>query len=153
LQLGDPLNNLGPWHTEDFEALSWHDVHVHGLSLDTFAPNEGACDLVLDIDYILNWSESEAGIVFTVCRATLRFHAVFGLKLILDYKSPTAGMSPFSINEIKREVVAYQNGTGTYHWKILVNWPVGSLEFEASEFTQTLVGLPRVQEQQWLEGR
>jgi hypothetical protein len=47
--------NLGPWHIEDFESLSWHDVCVYGFHFDTLNPDEGTADLVLDIDYILKW--------------------------------------------------------------------------------------------------
>lgn len=35
--------------------MSWHDVHVHGFRLDEFDENNRSADLVLDIDYILQW--------------------------------------------------------------------------------------------------
>ena len=90
------MSDRGPWGTEDFEAMSWHDVHVHGIRLEGFNEAEGSADLVLDIDYILNWQKSGSGFLFTVCQAVLRFHNVFGLKVELNYAAPSAGMCPFS---------------------------------------------------------
>lgn len=142
--------NLGPWHTEDFESLSWHDVHVHGLRLDTISRDEGTADLILDIDYILKWEKAANGFVFTVSRAELVFHCVFRLKFALDYATPTAGTSPFSIDGIKREPLNYSTGFTSFRWHIPINWPQGSIEFEAPSFTQTLLGKPVVQSGQSL---
>jgi hypothetical protein len=139
------MNSAGPWTTNDFEAMSWHDVHVHGFHLDEYKDTDGSADLVLDIDYILKWERSEDTYLFTVCRADLRFHKVFGLKLTLDYATPTAGMCPFSISGIEREVVKASTGYQSYKWRLPVNWPKGSLEFEAPSFTQVLTGTPHVQ--------
>jgi len=145
------MSKHGPWRTDDFEALSWHDAHVHGLNLDAFNPGEGTANLSLDIDYILEWKNVGAGFEFTVAQATLRFHEVFGLKIALDYESPTAGMSPFAIDHIEREVIERKYGSQTYRWTIAINWPVGSIEFQSPGFTQILVGESHVQGQQWLE--
>lgn len=144
------MSDRGPWGTEDFDAMSWHDVHVHGFRLVRFDEETGTADLVLDIDYILEWRNSDTGLLFTVCQAALRFHRVFGLKFELDYAAPTAGMCPFSIGGIEREVLIAPNGRRSYRWHIPVNWPQGMLEFEASSFTQTLVGEPQVQPAQSL---
>lgn len=144
------MTNLGPWHTEDFESLSWHDVHIHGFRLEAFDPNEGTADLVLDIDYILKWQKAGNEFLFTVCRAELRFHKVFGLKLDLDYATPTAGMCPCSIDGIYREPLEFLTGFRSFRWRIPINWPHGSLEFEAPGFTQTLVGKPVIQSAQSL---
>jgi hypothetical protein len=46
------MNSAGPWTTDDFEAMSWHDVHIHGFRLDSFKEENGSADLVMDIDYI-----------------------------------------------------------------------------------------------------
>lgn len=139
------MTTLGPWSTDDFESLSWHDVHVHGFRLEEFNPDEGAADLVLDIDYILKWENIGNDFRFTVCRAELRFLAVFGLKFMLDYATPTAGMCPFSIADIDREPITFQTGAKSFRWRISINWPHGSLEFEAPGFRQTLLGKPIVQ--------
>ena len=139
------MTSAGPWTTDDFDAMSWHDVHVHGFRFDAFKKDNGSADLVLDIDYILKWESSRETLVFTVCRADLRFNDVFALKLDLDYASPTAGMCPFSISGIERDVVTAPNGHQSYKWRLPINWPKGSLEFQALGFTQVLTGRPHVQ--------
>ena len=87
------MEPLGPWDTSNFDEMSWHDVHVHGFRLDNFSAEEGSANLILDIDYILKWERSEDTYLFTVCRADLRFHKVFGLKLTLDYATAPLGVS------------------------------------------------------------
>jgi hypothetical protein len=138
------VTSLGPWHTEDFAALSWHDVHVHGIRFASFNEAEGAAEFVLDIDYILKWEKSADQLLFTICRAELTFHDVFRLKLELDYATPTAGMCPFAIDGIDREPLELPTGSKSFRWRIAINWPRGSLEFEAPAFTQTLMGKPVV---------
>ena len=144
------MTNLGPWKTEDFDSLSWHDVNVHGYRLGVAHPGEGTADVIFDIDYILKWEEAENGFTFTVCRAELIFHNVFGLKLTLDYATPTAGMSAFCIHTIEREPLEFATGFKSFRWKILINWPHGFIEFDAPRFTQTLIGKPIVQSGQGL---
>jgi hypothetical protein len=139
------MTSAGPWTTADFEAMSWHDVHVHGFRFDRFNESNGSADLVLDIDYILKWERSGENFLFTVCRADLRFSDVFGLKLDLDYAGPTTGMCPFSISGIEREAVKLAKGPETYKWRLPINWPKGSLEFQAPGFTQVLTGPPHIQ--------
>ncbi len=144
------MSNLGPWGTEDFDAMSWHDVNVHGFHLENFNEKEGDADLLFDIDYILHWQKSGNGFLFTVCRAELRFHKTFGLKFELNYAAPSAGMCPFSVAGIEREVLQFANGHKTYCWRMPINWPQGLVEFQAPSFTQTLIGEPHVQSQQFL---
>jgi len=144
------MNVTGPWHTEDFESLTWHDAHVHGFRLDSFNDEEGSAHLVLDIDYILKWEPSGNGFRFTVSSAELRFHDVFGLKFSLDYATPTAGMCPFVIQDIEREPLQFSTGYKSYRWRVIINWPHGFLEFQAPKFTQTLTGVPHIQSHQAL---
>ena len=68
------MNNLGPWSTEDFEQLSWHDVHVHGIKLEEFWPDNGSADLLLDIDYILR---SGSNLELPLCSPSLRHFCGF----------------------------------------------------------------------------
>src|SRR5438132_1137008 len=75
------MSDLGSWHTDDFDSMSWHDVHVHGFRFASYKPDEGTADLILDIDYILKWEQSGNGFLFTVCRADLTFHDTFLLNL------------------------------------------------------------------------
>ena len=138
------MTHLGPWHTEDFDSMSWHDVHVHGIRFASFNPIEGSTELVLDIDYILKWENAADQLLFTICRAELIFHDAHSFKLALDYLTPTAGMCPFAIDGIHREPLAFPTGFKSYRWCIAINWPLGSLEFEAPAFSQALVGKPIV---------
>lgn len=138
------------WTTADFERMSWHDVHVHGFRFAEEQEALGSIDLVLDIDYILQWHLIDDAYVFDVAPATLRFHAVFGLKILLDYAVPSAGMCPFSIDAIRREEVAYSDGSISYRWSIDVNWPDGRLEFLSPGFTQTLDAEPQRRSTQML---
>jgi len=144
------MNDAGPWHTEDYEKISWHDCHVHGWRFDSFNDREGAAELVLDIDYIMKWERAGDGFQFTVCRAELMFHDAFRLKFSLDYATPTAGMTPFMIRDITREQIQAPNGHQSFRWHVHINWPEGFMEFEAPGFTQRLVGTPHVQPNQAL---
>jgi hypothetical protein len=125
------MSDMGPWTNEDFESLSWHDVHVHGFRFEAFDENEGCADLVLDIDYILKWDKSGDAFSFLISQANLRFHKVFGFKFELDYASPTAGMSPFSLDRIERKLFEAPNGYKSYRWHLRINWPNGNMEFDA----------------------
>jgi hypothetical protein len=144
------MNLLGPWTTSDFDAMSWHDVHVHGFRLDAFNPRDGSADLTLDLDYILKWEKAENGFLFTLSRAELVFHEVFGLQLNLDYATPTAGTCPFSISGIEREPVPFPAGSKSFSWRLPVNWPSGSIVFQSPGFSQGLLGDPVVHSGQFL---
>ena len=144
------VHESGPWRTQDYEKLSWHDCHVHGWKFGGFNDAEGAADLVLDIDYIMKWERDGDAFQFTVCRAELTFHDAFRLNFSLDYVTPTAGMSPFTIREIERQPLEAPNGYKSFRWNIEISWPKGFLTFEAPGFTQRLVGKPYVQPNQAL---
>ena len=138
------MNEHGPWTEEDFESLSWHDCEVFGISFDNFNSEYGSADLILDIDLIIDSQAGDNGFNFIAKRAELRFHDIFGLKLDLDYKTPTAGMCAFSIHEIERKSLKYDTGHTSYQWHIPINWPKGHIEFEAKKFTQTITGEPHI---------
>jgi hypothetical protein len=106
---------------------------------------------MLDIDYIIEWLETESNLSFIVAQASLRFHEVFGLKFALDYATPTAGMSAFSLAGVERERLVYPTGYTTYQWKLGINWPTGAIEFQSPGFTQSLTGKPYTQPSQSLE--
>lgn len=127
------------WYVADFDTLSWHDVRVHGFRI--VEGDQGTAELVLDIDFILEWLPSEdGGHRFRIAQAILQFHEVFGLRFMLDYVACSAGMTAFSIDRIEREVIGDDERAQTYRWRIDVNWPEGFLEFEAPGFSQWLVG-------------
>jgi hypothetical protein len=131
------------WTTADFEELSWHDCHVYGFSL---AEREhGTAELVFDIDFIVEWLCRDDGTCeFRVAPATLTFHSAHGLRFELDYGTPTAGMTPFSLAGIERDEVRYPTGDVTFNWRMPINWPNGLITFESPGFTQVLRRAPIV---------
>lgn len=126
------------WSTEDFDSLGWHDVSVHALRIEE--GEDGSGELVLDIDYILEWCIDKPDFSFRIAPATLRFHEIFNLRVVLDYASLPAGISPFTLDGITRELLTYPNGNQSFRWLLSVNWPAGEISFESSGFTQELAG-------------
>lgn len=45
------------WTEADYEKFSWHDNHVHGISI--CEGEHGTGELILDLDYMLNGSRTE----------------------------------------------------------------------------------------------
>ncbi len=137
------------WTTSDFDTMSWHDNHVHGMKIQ--AGDYGAGELYFDLDYILEWTSEENGEMrFHIAPALLQFQEVTALKVVLDYASPTAALGPFSIDGIEREVIPREKYDAQV-WRIFVNWPLGEITFESSGFTQKLTGDTHVKSQQCLE--
>lgn len=157
------------WHTADFHALSWQGIHVHGWRIIERAP--GVADLALDIDWVLAWPQPDDGDPgHVVAQAMLVFHDVAGLRFVLDYAACSAASGPFSINTLHREPLerdaAGDGGPrsglpgddgpedewpedagiaedyGPWRWRIDLAWPEGEWVFEASGFSQWLVGEP-----------
>jgi len=139
------------WTTPDFDLLSWHDCHVHGLHLATVQEENGTADLELDLDFIVEWiPRDDRTIQFLVAPATLTFREVFGLRIKIDYVTPAAGMAPFSLDGIEREAVTYETGYTTFRWRLPVNWPAGQITFEGPAFTQVLRREPLLVDRQYL---
>jgi hypothetical protein len=128
------------WTNLDFDSLCWHDCYVHGFRFITRPDDSFACDLELDIDYILEWIlQPDRRYNFRLAPATLTFHAASQVRLLLDYAG--AGMTPFEISGIEREPHIYQGQVTTYHWRLPISWPIGesdAITFDAPGFTQTL---------------
>jgi hypothetical protein len=139
------------WSTDNFDEMSWHDVHVHGFRIVRNEGENGTAELILDIDYILEWLREENEFSFIVAQASLCFHEVFGLKFTLDYVTPTAGMCAFSVAGIERERLVFPTGYTSYKWRLAINWPAGEISFQSPGFTQSLIGKPYTQRGQWLE--
>ena len=139
------------WTTADFEELSWHDCHVHGFRLAQTNDERGTAELEFDIDFIVEWlCQADNAFRFRIAPATLTFHDVFGLRVALDYASPTAGMTPFSIDGINREPLSYATGYTSFRWRLPVSWPAGEIAFDSPGFTQVLRKEPVVHEGQCL---
>lgn len=109
-------------------APSFHDNNVHGFFVRE--GEHGAGELVLDIDHIVEWRQSEAGsFSFVVAPALLVFHKISDLVVSVDYKSASAAVGPFSIHEVHRREFAYPNGHKSSQWRIELNWPQGEITF------------------------
>jgi hypothetical protein len=127
------------WTTADFETLGWHDCHIHGFRFTDFNDERGTAEFEFDIDYILEWlRDGDSALKFRIAPATLTFHDVFGLRIELDYATPTAGMMPFSIDGVNREPISYPGGAMSFRWLLPINWPAGEITFESPGFTQIL---------------
>jgi hypothetical protein len=135
------------WTHEHFDEMSWHDNHVHGVRF--IAGEHGAGELVLDIDYIVEWLRTGDASQFRLLPATLRFTDVTNLHISLDYASHSAAMGPFSIHAIERRMEQRESHVAQL-WRIDVNWPGGEVSIEASGYEQTATGKAVVSSQQWL---
>lgn len=134
------------WTDADFEELSWHDNHVHGITINSAATVFG--ELILDLDFIVEWVCAPGGSCdFRIAPATLTFREVTDLKIAIDYASVSASVCPFSIAGIKRTP---RDSGRSFDWAIEVNWPRGEISFQASGFRQTLRGPVRVSSEQRL---
>jgi hypothetical protein len=126
------------WNESDFDRMSWHDNHVHGVRIR--AGEHGTGQLELDLDYILEWLRpSQGAFAFRIAPATLTFREVYDLRIEIDYEAPSAGLVPFSIAEIEREEAVAGHSDG---WRIQINWPNGRISFRASGFNQELRAEP-----------
>ena len=136
------------WTETDFDAMSWHDNHVHSMSLSE--GEHGSGSVSFDIDYILEWTKQESGgIGFRIAPASLTFQEVTNLVIHIDYAKPTAGMVPFSLDSITRNEEKHDRYTATV-WRLNLNWPEGFISFEASGYLQVLREAPVVTTQQLL---
>lgn len=117
--------------------MSWHDNHVHALRL--VEGEHGSGELVLDLDYILEWLKTPDGFQFRIVPATLRFIGVSELRLSLSYVTTSAAMGPFSIGGIERTHETRSQYVAQL-WSIVVNWPAGEIAFEATGFEQSRHG-------------
>lgn len=126
------------WTSEQFESMSWHDNHVHGLTL--IEGEHGSGELLLDIDFIEEWIKDATQFRFKVVPATLRFMDVFDLSMELSYAAASAAMGPFMIYAIERESYSYPNGGPAYRWRIPITWPGGEISFTATGFDQIARG-------------
>ena len=124
------------WTEDDLSELSWHDNHVHGLRV--VEGEHGLGELLIDIDFIVEWVRTESGAVgFRIAAADLLFREVSALKISIDYDSITAAMGPFSIDGIERTVVDHGR-YATQRWRMGINFPSGQIEFNAAGFVQQL---------------
>ncbi len=147
-------------HTEsDCEQLSWHDCHIWAFELCAGDADEDdwTSDLVLDIDFIVEWlCGITGGTQFRVAPAVLVFHGITDLSIKIDWGDSgfRTALHPVSIDRIEREAVRDQKvylDRPYYSWRILLKWPQGGvITFGAVGFTQTLSAEAVVRDQQKL---
>jgi hypothetical protein len=125
------------WTERDFDTMSWHDNHVHAMRV--VEGEHGAGELVLDLDYILEWMKTGTAFQFRMVPVHLRFTEVTNLRIALDYAAVSAALSPFSIQGISRRAEPRERYTAQC-WVIGLNWPEGEIRFEASGFEQKAWG-------------
>jgi hypothetical protein len=135
------------WTDAQFEEMSWHDNYVHGFRI--VEGEHGFGELILDIDYILEWVAVQDQCQFRIVPATLRFFEVADLRLSLDYATPTAALTPFSLHSIERKFEKRERYTAQL-WELQINWPTGKLTFQAKGFEQRARGAARLSSSQYL---
>jgi hypothetical protein len=142
------------WTDQDFDSLSWHDNHIHGIRIRN--PHEGYdFDLILDIDHILKWVvKPDNSFEFVLAPATLTFHGVH--KLNVDFQ--LAYREDLEISDIERTEITTEaeHGVGIrrFAWQIKSQSIAGRpnrICFEARGFTQELRREPVVRVCQRLE--
>ena len=121
----------------DFDRLSFHDCHIWGLEFRAGDPDRGEWvnDLVLDIDYIVEWiCGVGGGAQFRVAPATLVFEGATDLDIAVNWGESgfRCALHQPSIDHIERD---------RHSWKIRLNWPAGGvIAFGAAGFTLTTRG-------------
>ena len=144
--------NIAHCTERDFDRISWHDCHIWGVAFCPGNPkeNDWTSDLVLDIDFIVEWvcAVDGRGGEFRVAPAAMVFHGVTDPRIAIDWDSGGAqvALHPVSIDRIDREPVREQKvflDRPYYRWRILMNWPKGGeIAFGAVGFTQRLLAKP-----------
>ena len=135
------------WTEADFDDMSWHDCHVHGLAIR--GKGNGCADLILDLDYLTEWSHAEDGSFrFRVAPATLVFADVFGLVMHVDYTG--FAVEPFAIDAIARDLTVAVPGLREFAYRITIH-PSGAITFFGHRFVQRLRAAPIATRSQWLE--
>jgi hypothetical protein len=138
------------WTHDHFAQMSWHDNHVHALRI--VSGEYGTGQLILDLDYILEWvKDSEGGCRFLIVPATLTFHEVTDLRVTIDYAASTAALGPFSLDRIDRWFEKRDRYEAQL-WALRLNWPAGGITFASRGYEQRGVGAPVLSDEQWLSG-
>ena len=108
------------WTDADFEQMGWHDCLIYKMRVSG--------DLVLDIDYILQWNQPDVeGLPFTfwIAPATLVFKQVKNLVMEID----TTFMEAYEVEDIEKRVT----DTGI-SWTIITHR--GYIEFTSEGYEQ-----------------
>ena len=124
--------------TDDFERIQWHDNAIHAFRI---VEGEVCGDLVLDIDFIVEWLPPVEGAYrFRVAPSNLTFHEVSDLVVSINYAAASAAVGPMTIREIRRESVIYPNGYSSFVWKVELNWPPNSFFTQVQRMEPIVTG-------------
>jgi len=139
------MENKTKWTEADFDDWSWHDAQIKSISLDQ--EEEFQNDLVLDLDFILEWICRENQLFhFQMAPAELRFSRVHNLNLSFKLTFKEA----LVINSIERFGII-DKGFKTFHWIIKLHHILENrIEFDASSCIQVLTGVPVETDEQHL---
>lgn len=136
------------WSDINFKDMSWHDCTIHSMAQDQ--DGEYQSDLVLDLDYIVEWIKTDdSTFQFHVAPALLRFQNVdkLNIQLMLHFKQEIV---IHSIDCAPKEDKGFQN----HHWTIKIqsysNENINRIEFDAIGFVQELTTPPIIIESQSL---
>jgi hypothetical protein len=138
------------WTDAQFAEMSWHDNHVHALRI--VETGDGAGDLILDIDHIVEWIKGDRGFQFRIVPASLTFHEVMFPRISLDYATGTSAFAPFMIHGIDRREEQRAHYLAIL-WNINISCPKGEISFEARGFTQQARGEAVLSSAQCLSAR
>lgn len=132
------MSGRAKWTEADFDAMSWHDCQINSIGLDQ--DGEWQSDLVLELDYIVEWLCGEdKRCRFRVAPALLKFTNVDNLRfdISLKFKQPLA---IYHVERTELPVTGHMN----YHWILkLQNYSDlkdSMIEFDATGFVQELTG-------------
>lgn len=123
------------WTQDDYGQMGWHDCTIYGL---TFLPvdENGATDLVFDIDYIFKWvNPSKPGqpLSFWVSPCTLVFKSAFALTMNIDRRGGTTDMLEvadlYLVDKVEQEANKW-----IYEW--VIELQEGKIHFKSSGFDQ-----------------
>lgn len=135
------------WSEADFEQMGWHDSQIYAVA---FLPE--SFELVLDIDYILEWvrpAEHETHFKFWVAPATLIFENIYGLKIDLEPHDIS-----IEIQDIHREdpgKVEHGEYVGRDEWRWLIEAQEGEISLRATGYKQYFRREPVLSTRQSLE--
>lgn len=140
---------MGPPPTDDFNRLSWQDCHIWRIEFRTGDPaeNDWTSDLILGIDYIVEWSRgADQQRTFRIAPALLVFHEVTAPRIGVNWGANGNGapVHDIVIHSVQRELDATAGLPHPYYrWTIDLIWPPGGqLAFRSSGFTQQLLCEP-----------
>lgn len=125
--------------TDDFNGFQWHDNAIHGIRL--IESDDGhSGDLVLDIDFIVEWLQPLEGsneFRFRVAPADLCFQRVSKLVISLGWSSSGAVFPPITIHQVSRIPFIAPDGRSSFEWRIEMNHPPeGFISFHSCGYLQ-----------------